>query len=63
MKVADAIKLVNEIHAEQDKRANFEIIRTRNILFNKGRYFEHSIYDKDLLVSMSKAIKAKIAML
>lgn len=32
----------------------------QSVLFNKGRYFELSMYDRDLLVSISKAIKCKI---
>ena len=34
--------------------------RTHHILFNKGKYFETSIYDRALLVSLSKAAKIKI---
>ena len=31
-----------------------------SLLFNKGRYFEMSVYDHKLLVSISKAVKIKI---
>lgn len=59
----DPFKLKELIDKEQFKtidclgRDNHQNI---SVLFNKGRYFEMSIYNKDLLISLSKAIKTKI---
>ena len=59
----ETFKFVGDINKEQFKiidclgRDNHQNI---SVLFNKGRYFEMSIYNKDLLISISKAIKCKI---
>lgn len=46
----DAWKYGKDIEANQDKGLN----RSHNILFNKGRYFETSIYDKEVLNTVSE---------
>lgn len=59
----DAYKLVEEINKKQ-----FEIIDCLGkdnhshitVLFNKGRYFEMSIYDTKLRASIAQAIKCKV---
>lgn len=51
---------------KQINKKQFEIIdplgdnETIKVLFNKGRYFEMSVYNKELRNSMAQAIKSKV---
>ena len=60
MEWKNAIELRNTIIKEQDSRMQNGYAKSVSVLFNKGRYFETSVYDKDLIRSMSKAVKVKI---
>ena len=57
----ETFEFVDKINKKQ-----FEIIdplgnnETIKVLFNKGRYFEMSLYNKKLCNSMAQAIKCKI---
>jgi len=53
----DAWRFGKAIEAAQDYS---KLEGRHTILYNKGRYFETSIHDHKLLVSISKAIKSKI---
>lgn len=52
----DPWKLGKDIQYSQPHSLN----NNHTILFNKGRYFETSIYDKKLRASIAQAIKSKV---
>jgi len=61
LQTEDSVKLVNDLNIQQSKRFESRLDLPRvKVLFNKGRYFEMSVFDNKLRTSISKAIKSKV---
>ena len=55
-----ATELVAKVNKQQRSRGIDSNNMHIRVLFNKGRYFEHSIHDAKLRRSMAQAVKIKV---